>query len=58
MNYVTVDYPNEIIDRCTKVCPSAGPMSCKYLRNILRTAYLFGYVTTAIYDMIKSVKLC
>ena len=39
INYVTADYLNDIIAKCIPVCESAGKMTIRFMRNILRSAY-------------------
>lgn len=54
LSFVTPDYINDIIERCRKVCESSGEMSVKYLRNILKSAYNYGYLSKDIRnDLIK-----
>ncbi|MDY4669838.1 MAG: site-specific integrase [Oliverpabstia sp.] len=56
LGYITANYINDIIDRCKKVCPSAGEMSYKYMRNVLKTAYTYGYLKADIRDALNPVK--
>lgn len=56
LGYITANYINDIIDRCKKVCPSAGEMSYKYMRNVLKTAYIYGYLKTDLRDALEPVK--
>lgn len=55
LGYVTAAYIDDIIDRCKKVCPSAGEMSYKYMRNILKTAYTYGYLKTDLRESLTPV---
>ena len=48
--YVTADYINELIDACKPVCDSAGQAVSRFLRNILGSAYSYGYMPKDIRD--------
>ena len=54
--YVTADYINELIDACKPVCDSAGQAVSRFLRNILGSAYSYGYMPKDIRDDLIPVK--
>lgn len=56
LGYVTVDYLNGIIDRSKAACQSAGQMSYKYMRSILKTAFTFGYISTDLHNQLEPVR--
>ena len=56
LNYVSVDYVNEIIENCIPVCDSAGETAQKFMKRILRDAYEYGYFSKDIRSEIVPVK--
>lgn len=56
LNYVTADYINDIIQRCIPICDSAGEMTRKYMRRVLKDAYAYGLISKDIRDDLVDVK--
>ena len=56
LSYVSADFINDIIKKCIPICSSAGETVLKYLRNILKSAYIYGYIPNDIRDRLIHVK--
>lgn len=56
LSYVSADFINDIIKKCIPICPSAGETVLKYMRNILKSAYIYGYLPNDIRDRLIHVK--
>lgn len=55
LNYITVDYIDDIIKRCIPVCESAGETALKYMRKFLKDAYAFGMIHEEIWKDLADV---
>ena len=56
LSYVSADFINDIIKKCIPICSSAGETVLKYLRNILKSAYIYGYLPNDIRNELIHVK--
>lgn len=56
LNYITADYINDIIKRCIPICESAGETTRKFMRKILKDAYVYGLIPKDIRDEGMDVK--
>lgn len=56
LSYVSADFINDIIKKCIPICSSAGETVLKYLHNILKSAYIYGYIPNDIRDRLIHVK--